>query len=480
MPKPPTLASLYNPTATRLARIGTLPEVDPQQNYRQSMSPRKRIPLELLRVASRVTPVARAIRRVQRSVRMMPWIIRPPKEDAKKPESLKIVEDLTRALKRPNKALGQNTYQKFVSAALKDLLILNYAAIQRMPDEEKRFCLWAVDGSCIHHNPHWNEDDPSDARYHYIDPRNIEPIHLADEDLFIIQMDSSTYELIPPSPVETAFPHVVAWLALHNFQHATTSKISAKYILDIGDVTQSELDAFRDYWEEHIEADGETPILGGKGAAKAVTLGATNDSELYLQYHEVLLQMIALCFDMGRRDMGLENFTYATAGVSADSSYQESILPVADTLIEHLNLEVIDYYQENFTIEYLDTQKSTEKEERESASGLYEKKLATRNESRMLAGLDPIGEPGDKFSDGMGLDGSMPPDPNAAPGAAPSEAPVPVAPGKQPAAIAPGKTPVVHIPGKATPAVASEVVPTNGASKNGASKNGAKEVAGFN
>jgi hypothetical protein len=369
-------------------------------------------------MATRVGPVSKCIQRIQRGVSLMPWHISPPKEDREKPGAIQRAEEIKGSLLRPNYELAQNTYTKLTNAIVKDLLTLNYSAIQRMPgngdllrdEQARRFFSFCIDGAKIEFNPDWI-NKPEEARYLYrTDYNNAELI--ADEDMFIIQIDSASYELMPPSPVEVAFPYVLCWLALNNFQHVTTSKVSAKYILHLGEVSDVQLKAFREYWDTSVEIEGKTPIAGGAGAPNVLTLGAASDSQLYLGYTELLLRLICMPFGLTPKDLGHEQFTYATAGVSADASYQEGVVPIANLLNEHENLELVDYYEPGFTKDYADLEKRTEEQEAGRATMLFEKNLATRNESRLAAGLQPIGPAGDKFADGTGLEGEAAQEPD--------------------------------------------------------------------
>lgn len=390
------------------------PQIDPATEFQQSVRLRHRPSFELLRMTTRVGPVSKCIQRIQRGVALMPWYISPPKEDREKASAIERAEEIKGSLLRPNYELAQNTYTKFSNAVVKDLLTLNYSAIQRMPgsdavlrhEQSRRFFSFCIDGAKIEFNPDWI-DKPEEARYLYRTDYNTREL-IADEDMYIVQIDSCSYELMPPSPVEIAFPYVLSWLALSNFQHNTTSKVSAKYILDIGDVSQDQLDAFREYWDTSVEVEGKTPIAGGKGLMKVVTLGASSDSELYMGYTELLLRLICMPFGLTPKDLGHEQFTYATAGVSADASYQEGVVPIANILNEHENLELVDFYEPGFTKDYADLEKRTEEQEASRATMLFEKNLATRNEMRLATGLQPIGPAGDKFADGTGLEGEAP------------------------------------------------------------------------
>ncbi|NJR24868.1 MAG: phage portal protein [Richelia sp. CSU_2_1] len=387
------------------------PQLDPVVQFQQVVRLRSRPPFNLLRATTRIGAVNKCIQRIQRGVALMPWHITPPKEDRQKPGAIERAIEIERSLRVPNYEINQNNYTKYIFAIVKDLLTLGVASVQRMPgggdvlENGKKRCFFAfcVDAAKVDYNPDW-QGDPEEARYLYrVDSSTLESV--ADEEMFPIQLDSSSYEMVPPSPVEVAFPYVLSLLSLNNFQHNTTSKSSAKYILDIGDVSQGELNSFREYWETSVEIDGKMPIAAGKGIMKVLTLGAASDGELFLGWTEFLLRMISQPFGLTPKDLGHEQFTYATAGVSADASYQEGVVPIAHILNEHENTGLIGYYEPGFTKQYADTEKRTEEQEATRATTLFEKNLATRNEMRLAVGLEPIGPAGDKFADGMTLQG---------------------------------------------------------------------------
>lgn len=93
----------------------------------------------------------------------------------------------------------------------------------------------------------------------------------------------------------------------------------------------------------------------------------------------------------------------ATSGAAADSSFADAVLPMALTIQEHLDLEVIKFYFPGYQLTYSDTEPRTEQQEAETAGSLFERKIITRNEARVRVGEDSLGAAGDKFFDGQVL-----------------------------------------------------------------------------
>jgi hypothetical protein len=88
----------------------------------------------------------------------------------------------------------------------------------------------------------------------------------------------------------------------------------------------------------------------------------------------------------------------ATAGVAADATFADAILPMAKCIEEHFNIEVVDYYEPGFFIEYTDSEPRGEKEEADTANQLFTGNVISRNEARARVGEESLGSSGDVFA----------------------------------------------------------------------------------
>lgn len=90
----------------------------------------------------------------------------------------------------------------------------------------------------------------------------------------------------------------------------------------------------------------------------------------------------------------------ATAGVAADASFQDAILPYSLTMEEHWNDDVVDYYEPGFICKISDTEPRGEDEEATTAVKIFQGGISNRNESRARVGLPPVeGDAGEAFFD---------------------------------------------------------------------------------
>lgn len=389
---------------------GEYPALDPRKAFERSINVTKKIPIEMLRAATHVAPVRRAIRRICNGVLEMPFQIKPPEDLMGNDKAIAQADAIKEALFHPNDD-EHDTYRKFIYAMVSDLLIMGYAVVERSPvnpekDDPRPFRLWLADPAKISLNPDWTPDPKTKDKvprfYDMSQADHLNPVgepFMYDE-MFIIQEQASSYTLIPPSPVETAFMFIANYMGLVIFQAQTTGGASSEYALDLGDVSLEELDAFRRYYEDQIAGSGKKPIFAGRGQANILKFGANSDSGLYLGYHDVILKAIAMSFGLTPRDMGItEHDNRATAGAAADSGFQDAILPLAKVIMESLQLYVVDFFFPGYRIQYIDTEPRTQEQESSLAIQLYEKQIITFNEARGRCGMEEMDD-GDHFVDG--------------------------------------------------------------------------------
>lgn len=399
-------SSIFRNSSGELLRPTGIPRVDYRGNFQKSIQASK-VPVNELRNFSEGVLVQKAISRIANGVLAMPWQVLPPKEDMKKDSAHERADVLTKALLRPNRE-DHNTYSKFVRAIISEIMTLGFAAVERHPgsDDTQPFWMFLADGARIRVNTEWKANETGlQPRYYQVGAsRKEEWVPFMAKEMFIMQMNANAYQLVPPSPVAIAYKLIRSWLGLGEYKDATVSRGVKSFMLTIEDedVEEADLESFRTYWETEVEGKGKVPILAGK--IKKTDLTGKTDEELYPKYTEYLLRLIALGFNLASRDFNLtEPDNRATAEVSADHTFAQAVLPMALCVGEHFGVEIIDFYEPGFRLEYADTEPRGQKEESEIAGNLFEKGVITRNEARGRVGEDAIPN-GDRFNDGAGVD----------------------------------------------------------------------------
>lgn len=375
-----------------------------QETFRHQSS--RLSPADLRRISKAIV-VRRAVRRIGNGVLSMPWSILPPEDQIRDPDALDLAKRMRGALLKPSRE-EINLYSKFVRAIVNELITIGVAGVERHLGDlsdpaDQPFWLMLVDTTFLSLNRNWSPQIAGlEPRFYDHGDRLMGAKPIFAEQLFLIQADASTHELVPPSPLEIAYHMIQAWLGISDFQNTTTSQAVREYILVLKGADQNDVDAFRAYWESEVEGSGKIPILGGDGI-QVEKLGARNDDELYLRYTDYILRIIAVAFDLSNRDYGItEHDNRATAGVAADTVFQDAVLPMALCIKEHLELEVIDYYFPGFRLEITDTEPRSQEQEASTATNLFKERVISRNEARIRSGHEAL-PGGDVFVDGTAV-----------------------------------------------------------------------------
>lgn len=387
-----------------------LTEIDPYLLYQKSLSSnKKRLTSKSLRIISKIIPVQRALSKISNGVLNMKWKVTAPKElEENNPEEADRQKQIIKnSLLRPNYNGEINTYRKLIHAIIDDLICLNTSMIEKQKGKgDKPFWLWVCDPDKIVKNIDWNPQIAGiTPKYFEINHEN-DYTELYDSELFSIDLSSNSYQSNAESPLEIAYRMINFWIGITNYQGKTTAQPTRNAIIcleeleDISGDEGSELEAFREWWQSDVVGLGKHPIVGGSVSIKH--LGGNNDGELFPQYTEFVLKMIALALNMSPRDFNItEKDNRATSLVAADATYQDAILPIAQTILESLSLDIVDFYFPGFGLEYTSLEPRSFEKEANVTVDLYKNGVITRNESRDRIGeerLDP--EVGNVFSDG--------------------------------------------------------------------------------
>lgn len=141
------------------------------------------------------------------------------------------------------------------------------------------------------------------------------------------------------------------------------------------------------------------PIGAGKGQIKSVKIGAADDAALYPQYCDYILRMIALAFQLSARDLNIqEKDNRATAGAAADATFANAVLPLAKSVFEALESEVVAFFFPGYRliVDYSEPRGLAAKEA--STISKFKEGITKRNEAREELGNDPLDESDNQFA----------------------------------------------------------------------------------
>lgn len=381
-------------------------------------SPGIRIPTEKLINFANTIPVRKAISRIANGVSGMHWSIFPKSSiisSKKKNKMAMLIEE--NIIKLNSERVGN--YYSWVECLVTDLIVFNYTAVERREhfnDKNRFFDIWPACTKNIREDPTWTSDQAK-TQIRFYDTGGLSDHRdwkgFLDSEMFITQKHYNSWDYVPLSTLEVAYGMIEMWLGITEQQQRTTSKSFKRTILNLGErISQQELDAFRQYWQSSVVNTGEIPILSGS-QLNTVDLGAKNDEELYIKYVEYLLKIIAITFGLTYRDMGLtDHDNRATAGVAADSTFADAILPYARIIESIINKEILDFFPSTrgYYFEFTNKEPRNEQAEAQRAALLFNGKIITRDEARAMVGLDAI-DSGELFIDGSDPKNMPPPEP---------------------------------------------------------------------
>ena len=153
---------------------------------------------------------------------------------------------------------------------------------------------------------------------------------LRNDELMYIKVNDSTESPYGYGAVEMAYFTINRLLGVQQFAGDLASNTTPKAIINLKSADEARLNAFRDYWQNQIEGQGKTPIVGMPDDIDLVELFETNDSSLYLEYQTFLIRTIATAFGLSPMNLGIEaDVNRNTAEVTEDKDWDNAILPCA-------------------------------------------------------------------------------------------------------------------------------------------------------
>ena len=284
------------------------------------------------------TPYARrAINAIKNPIAMLDWEVVPVRGVELNSELQRQIDVTTRCLERPNL---DDSFRSMTEAVLEDILCGAGALEVQLGQADRPLWLFPADGLSIRINPQW-KGDSTQPRY----AQNIgrgEAIPLRNEELIYFKPNPSTHTPFGLGPLEVAFESISRQLGVGEFAGNVASNSRPGVMLDLGE--NASLDtilAFRAYWTNQVEGEGQMPIVSTKGGS-VMRMYPDGDDALYLKYQDFLKAEIAAAFDLSPMSLGVErDVNRSTADVMAERDTEQAVKPMADLYASHLSREGI-------------------------------------------------------------------------------------------------------------------------------------------
>lgn len=297
-----------------------------------------------LRRFSRTVYARRALNVIKDAVATRGWEVAPKDGVNVNPEIQRQIDVVTACFSRPN---HDDSTRSFLEQLSEDIQVCGAGAFEHQlgGDPLRPLWMWPVDALSIQINPAWN-GEVDKARYvqslGYGNVGMQQGTPLRNDELCYIRANPSTDTPFGLGWVEVAFASINRQLAAADNAGNIAGNNTAQNLLFFKGMDTDTLAAFRAYWQNEIEGQGNTPIFGGEDAKTFALRGSTDDA-LFLKWLEFLIREIACASGVSPQNLSVErDVNRDTAEVAEDRDWRQTIIPHAGLITSYINREVIE------------------------------------------------------------------------------------------------------------------------------------------
>lgn len=349
-----------------------------------------------LRYFSRTVYARRAINRIKDAISTLPWQI---VVDGNTSASQRQAEIVAKCLDNPNES---DSFTTLLEQWIEDVLVTGAGTLEQAvsPDAARPIWLWPVDATTIRPVVKW-DGNPKSVRFlqalGYTGGSILSEVNakqLRAEEIIYMRLNPSTESPYGYGPLEIAYDSISWKLGVGRYASSAASNAQPQNLIYPGQVSsESDILAFRAYWRNEIEGQGQTPIVGGQNKPEVIRLHAGTDEALYLKWQEFLIREIATGFQLSPQGMGIErDVNRNTAETAEDRDWDSAIKPMALRVQSHINRDVLwaRHGLINLRFEFDGLDREDEKAIADIFKIEYENNSTTPNEYRESKGLEPL------------------------------------------------------------------------------------------
>ena len=347
-----------------------------------------------LRYFSRTPYARRAINAIKNPIANLEWEIVPVKGIKLNKVLEQQIEIATACFHRPNR---DDNLHSLIEQIIEDYLVFGAGCIEQQLSgtEDRPLWMWPVDSQSIKIFPGWSGAKGESRYIQTLGYNNIgvyQGIELRNDELIYIKANPSTETPYGYGPLEIAFNTVNRQLGVAEYAGNLAANAQPRTVFYLGSADDARLRAFRNYWRDEIEGQGQMPIMAGSDEPKAINLHSGDDKALYLEYQEFIKRELAIAFDLSPQNLGVEaDVNRNTSEVAQDRDWDSAIKPLANRIGSYLTREAVQaklgFYNLHFQFIGLD------REDEEATANIfklyYETNVFTPNEHREKMGEPP-------------------------------------------------------------------------------------------
>lgn len=354
-----------------------------------------------LRFFSRTPYARRAINAIKGPVAGLQWNVTPKAAFAKSASACADGERIRRCLDQPNPA---DSFRSLLEQLIEDALVGGAGVLEQAisGDSNRPLWLWPVDALTIQPVGKWDGSPDSVRFYQGIGQTGgslmseIDARQLKAKDIVYMRMNPASDSPYGFGPLEIAYMSVARQLGVATYAANVASNAQPQNLIYAGADSQEQLLAFRAYWRNEIEGQGQTPVIGGATKPDVLKLHPGGDDALYLKWQQFLIREIATAFNLSPQNLGLEaDVNRNTSEVAEDRDWDAAILPMALMVQAHLNRDVLigRLGMPHLEFGFVGLDRDDEKANADIYETHYQGNAITPNEYRASIGMPPSKSP---------------------------------------------------------------------------------------
>jgi phage portal protein BeeE len=353
-----------------------------------------------LRQFARTTFARRAIRRIKDPIANLAWEIGPKKGVELNSELQKQIDVATLCFEQPN---HDDSARTFLEQLVEDMCINGAGPYEHQlgGDLRRPLWMWPVDTLSIQINAAWT-GKAADPRYYqslgYGNVGGTLGTPLRNDELVYIRTEPTTENPFGLGALEVAFAAINRKLGVAEYAGDLASNAQPENLLIFQGMNQEVLNAFRMYWRNEIEGQGQTPIQGvpANAEAQVLKLRGTDDEALFLKWQEFLIREIATAFCINALCLGVHgDVNRATAEVIDDMDWDNAVVPTATSISAYFTRETLHGRLGYSQLEhrFLGLKRDDKLAEAQIYEYEYQNNAATPNEYRARNSMPPLDSP---------------------------------------------------------------------------------------
>lgn len=351
-----------------------------------------------IRYFTRTPFVRRAISRIRDPISSLAWEIVPIDGLSVNSHFKQQIQTATLCFNHPN---NDDSWRSFIGLVTEDLLTFGAGVFEQQLGGDKRrpLWMWPVDAQSIQIYAGWS-GGKNEARYiQSMGYTNVglllEGKKLTNDELVYIKTNDGNDTPFGFGCVEIAFSSINRKLGVEEFAGNLAANAQPQFMISLPGADANTLNAFRTWWRNSIEAQGQPPMWGGPKDAKpeVLHLYPGGDEALYLKYQEFLIREIATAFNLSPQNLGIESdVNRNTAEVSSDRDWDTAIKPICHLYENYITREVLHqklgYTQLKFR--FLGVDQEDQQALAETFEIEYKNNAITPNEYREKRNMPPL------------------------------------------------------------------------------------------